>query len=428
MKHLLPLLLLLTSGLLTAQENLAVKLFELPDVVFSQIDTPAGYAAAYELRIKQPIDHQNPAAGHFYQRVFLSHRGFDRPTVMATEGYNRGQNRIYELTEYIGGNQIDIEHRYFGESIPDNPDYQYLNLEQATADLHRINQLFRQIYPGKWLSTGISKGGQTTIFYRYLYPEDVDVSVPYVAPLNLAPEDTRIYDWLRKAGSEDCRKAIQRVQTELLKNSEQAMPLMRWYAKGADLKFEYLTMAEAYEYAVLEYPFSFFQWGSDCAKIPEEGAPFEEILEHFIDVSGLAFFSDRDVAYYGSHYYQAGTQMGYYSYEIAPFKEYIKALSTDSNPSAIFMPGKKNPGFNGDLPAKTAKWLEKEGNNFIYIYGADDTWSATGVPPSDKTNSLWIIMEGKHHGNARIKNMTDAEQDAVEEKLEKWLNTEVEID
>lgn len=411
-----------------AQESIDFRLFELPDVIFKKIETPEGYSSAYELRIKQAIDHTNPDAGYFYQRAFLSHRGFDRPTVMVTEGYNRPRNRRYELTDYINGNQIDIEHRYFGESIPQDVDYQYLTLEQATADLHHINQIFRKIYSGKWISTGISKGGQTTIFYRYLYPNDVDVSVPYVAPLNLALEDTRIYDWLRKAGTKTCRADIERVQKTILGNREKVLPLLRWYAKGADLKFTRLEFEQAFEYAVLEYPFSFFQWGSDCSKIPDADATLETVLGHFMDVSGLAFFSDRDVAYFGSHYYQAGTQMGYYSYESAPFKDLLKALPTDPNPSAIFMPEGTKAQLSGDLPKRTAEWLKDQGNNFIYIYGENDTWSATGVEPSKKTNSLWVIMEGKHHGNARIKNMSQENKDAVEAKLEKWLGEDYEIE
>ncbi|MEO0877330.1 MAG: S28 family serine protease, partial [Bacteroidota bacterium] len=143
--------LLTCTGLMTTQAQttaLEQALFGLPDVIFKAIDTPDGYAAAYELHIKQPIDHNNPDKGHFYQRAFLSHRGFERPTVICTEGYTRSRNRVYELTNLIEGNQIDVEHRYFGSSMPAEKDfdYQYLNLEQATADLHHINQLFRRIY------------------------------------------------------------------------------------------------------------------------------------------------------------------------------------------------------------------------------------------------------------------------------------------
>ena len=66
--------------------------------------------------------------------------------VMVTEGYNRTKNTICELSELLNANQISIEHRYFGESLPDSLNYDYLNLKQASADLHHINQLFQKIY------------------------------------------------------------------------------------------------------------------------------------------------------------------------------------------------------------------------------------------------------------------------------------------
>ena len=92
--RLLFLLFILSSLALAGQGNqLETALFQLPDVIFKPIDTPSGYAAAYEIQIKQPLDHEHPEKGHFYQRAFLSHRGFDRPTVICTEGYDRPRNR-----------------------------------------------------------------------------------------------------------------------------------------------------------------------------------------------------------------------------------------------------------------------------------------------------------------------------------------------
>ena len=136
------------------------------------------------MKIRQEIDHNDPSKGYFYQRAFLSHKGYDNPTAIITNGYGKPRNNITEVAELLEANQINVEHRYFLESSPDSLDYDYLNFEQITADLHKINQLFRKIYDGKWISTGISKGGTTTIFYRYFYPNDVDVSIPYVAPVN----------------------------------------------------------------------------------------------------------------------------------------------------------------------------------------------------------------------------------------------------
>ncbi len=401
------------------------RLFLLPDVIFKKIETPEGFESAYELKIKQPLDHKNPSKGYFYQKAFLTHKGFDRPTVICTEGYQRPKNRIYELTEMVDANQIDVEHRFFGESIPDSIDYQYLKLEQVAADLHHINEVFREIYKGKWISTGISKGGQTTIYYRYFYPNDVDVSVPYVAPLNLALEENRIYNFLDTVGSDDCRAKIKAVQTRLLKNRKESLEKLKWFAKGADLEFTYLNFEQAFEYAVLEYSFSFWQWGHDCSKIPTNEVPLDSTLNHFLAVSGLDFFADESMKNYASHYYQAGDEMGYYGYNTKDFKGLLKALPEKPNPTAIFMPGKVPMSFDGQLPKKVSDWLDTQGNNFIYINGNSDTWSATAVRPSGKTNSVWFFLPNTDHGKARIKNMSTSDRKRLKDTLEKWLNMEV---
>ena len=167
MKRALLFLLILTGlfQLANAQEQkLKYLLFGLPDVVFQEIKTGEGFEATYKLYIKQALDHQHPEKGYFYQKAFLSHRGFDRPTVLVTEGYTCNKPRKNELSNLLDANQLEVEHRFFGESLPDSINYTYLDLEQATADLHHINQLFKQIYKGKWISTGISKGGATTYF------------------------------------------------------------------------------------------------------------------------------------------------------------------------------------------------------------------------------------------------------------------------
>jgi hypothetical protein len=425
MKNIITFTLLILNSYLAISQTLEQQLFDLEGVQFSKIETPDGYDSAYELRIKQPIDHNDPTKGYFYQKVFLSHRNQAAPMVQITEGYNRARNRMYELTDLISGNQLDIEHRFYGASLPDSMDYEYLNLEQSTADHHRINLLFKQIYKGKWISTGISKGGQTSIYYRYFYPDDVDVSVAYVAPLNLEREEKRIYDFLDNKGSEKCRKDIYNVQLKLLNNREEVLNNLKWYSKGADITFTYLTPEEAFEYAVLEYPFSFWQWGGVCDAIPSEDQSVAVHLEHFLDVSGISFFSDRDMNAYASHYYQAADEMGYYGYNTRDFKGLLKALGTDANPSAIFTPEKKDIPFDNTLAHKTFDWIQDHGDQFIYINGADDTWSATAIPENKKRDALWFFLEGADHGEARIKYMNDAQKARLTEKLEEWLEMDI---
>jgi len=403
------------------------KLFDLPDVIFEKIETLDKEAVAYELKIKQPVDHSNPAHGYFYQRAFLNHKGFDNPTVMVTEGYTCNANWPTELSTLLDANQLAVEHRYFGNSFPDKDtiDYTYLNLEQATADLHHINQIFKKIYPNNWVSTGISKGGVTTIFYRYFYPDDVDVSVPYVAPINKEFEEQRIYNFFDTISTEECRNKIKNLQIRLFENREQILPLIRFYAMGAGLSFSYLTIEEAFELAVFEYPFSFFQWGHSCELIPSDTATIETIAQYLLYVSGVSFFGDKSMEAFASHYYQSAQEMGYYGYEIEEFKDLLVALPKDTNPHAAFTPGKMEVEFDGSLLKDINKWLPMHANEFIYIYGAVDTWSASAVQPSDKVDALWFFMDGEHHGSARIRNMNKTDKLKLVTALERWLDIDI---
>lgn len=415
------LILHLVNAQKTRLENL---LFELPDVIFKEIKANKSFEKSFKIYIKQPIDHKDAAAGYFYQKAYLSHRGFDKPVVMVTEGYTCNGPHSNELSNLLQSNLLEVEHRYFGESMPDSLDYNFLNLEQATADLHHINQLFKQIYTGKWVATGISKGGVTTLFYRYFYPNDVDASVPYVAPINREFEEQRIYHFFDTIGTAKCRKDVLDFQKNILKNRKKALPFLQFYAKGARLEFTYLSLEEAFEYAVLEFPFSLWQWGYSCDEIPSTNKLFSEQLEYLMDVSGIDFFSDKAIEQYGSHYYQSAEEMGYYGYETRDFKGLLKAIPLP-NPHATFIPEKIKVEFNGDLLTKVNKWLAENGNEIIYIYGGIDTWSASAVPYSDQVNAVWFMMAGQHHGSARIRNMTIEEKQLLEETLEKWLDMEI---
>lgn len=424
------LLVILTFGLVinsnAQSKNIEILLDELPDVIYSKIETADNFESTYQLKIKQPLDHFDLSKGYFYQKVFLSHKGFDNPTVLITEGYSIRRNRIYELTELLNANQIDIEHRFFGESMPDSLNYRYLNLKQATADLHHIKNLFSNIYLGKWLSTGISKGGATTIFYRYFYPNDVDVSVPYVAPINNAFEDQRIYTFLDTIGTDNCREKIKSFQIMVLKNRDKILPLVESYSLKYNLTYSYLSLAEAFEYAVMEYPFAFWQYGQSCDEIPNQTESIENISEYFISASDISLFSDELIRAYTSHYYQSATEMGYYGYETNEFKDLLVELPTDHNPHATFFPFKMTDKFDGKLLEDVNQWLPTNGNRFIYIYGGTDTWTATGVPPNDKVDSEWFILNGKHHGTARISHMNDLEKERFIQTLEKWLSLKIE--
>ena len=408
------------------KQQLERELFNLPNVSFSNATKPGDAFLTYDLFVKQPIDHQHPEKGYFNQWVQLKHRGFNNPTVMETHGYGmgRGQNEV-ELI--LNANNIGVEYRYFGKSIPDSIQWEYLTIEQAVADLHAVNQLFKQLYKGKWFSTGISKGGQTTLYYKYFYPEDIDVAIPYVAPIDNELEDKRIYTFLDTIGTPECRQKIHNFQEFLLKNEDKALEKLSWYAKGARLKFNYTgNIGKSFELAVLEYSFSFWQWGRSCDSIPTN-KKLDDYINELIKTSDISFFSDRDIAQFASHYYQA-TQTGYYGYNIEPFRKYIKHFTT--NPSAIFPPkAAKANAFSPELYTNFKKWLDEKGNNILYIYGGIDTWSAPRVLVTDRVNSRSFLIPGAHHGTARIKTMPEEMKKEFVGKIKEWsgLNAKTEV-
>lgn len=109
--------------------------------------------------------------------------------------------------------------------------------ENSAYDLHNVNQTFRELYTGKWVSTGISKGGQTTCLYRAWFPDDVDFSVPYVAPLNRGVEDGRHEPFLRKVGTKKDRQKIEAFQIEILKHKDEIVPMLEKFCKDKKLEF-----------------------------------------------------------------------------------------------------------------------------------------------------------------------------------------------
>ncbi|MHC5202568.1 S28 family serine protease [Myroides sp. LJL119] len=403
------------------QKQVEKALYNLKNVTFTLLDSPDDSMLRYQLKVRQPIDHNDESKGYFDQSVYYIHRGFDRPTVMETNGYTLSHGQT-ELPKYFDTNYLSVEHRFFGDSTPNDTPYQYLTLEQATGDLHQVNQLFKELYKGKWISTGISKGGQTTIFYKYFYPDDVDVAVPYVAPFNKSLQDPRIYEFLDQVGTKACRTQIQKVQTALFQNKKQILEKLFWYAKGAKLQFNYIgSLDKAFDLAVLEYDFAFWQGGNNCDELPNT-KDVDALTQNLLKISNIDFFSDATIKKFASHYYQAGTQMGYYGYDITPFKKYV---SFSENPSAIYMPeGTSTESFDDSLLIKVQNWLDNDANDILYVYGDIDTWSATRVTPSKKVNSKSFMVDNADHYKARVANMNPAMQKEFFEAFKNFTGLE----
>lgn len=385
----------------------------------------------YVLKIRQNLDTDNAEVGTFNQRIIVGYVGEDRPTVIVTEGYNAdyamSPSYIEELSDLFDANMVFCEYRYFGESMPKPTDWNFLTVENSLGDLHNVNTTFRKLFKGKWISTGISKGGQTTMFYRTYYPNDVDVSVSYVAPLNKSVEDGRHEPFLRdEVGTKKERKAVHNAQLEMFKRKSSLVEMLEKKVKADGLNFN-LPLDEIFDYELMEYPFAFWQWGTPVSEIPSSKDSDEVWFEHLMKVSGPDYFSVP--GRYLSFNMQALRELGYYGYEIDPdFKKYCSISSTKDYLRRLMIPESmgewRNVSFDPTLYNKTVEYLKNNDPKHIFIYGEIDPWTASGVAGwldcSGKQNMrVYVQPRGSH--KARIGNMPEDMKAEIMERLNGWL-------
>ena len=376
--------------------------------------------------IEQPLDHKDSSKGVFKQRVFVSHRGFDRPTVLITEGYGAasGVNARHtnELADLFNTNLVLVEHRYFLESTPSPRNWEYLTAENSAYDLHHIFTALKTVYPQKWISTGVSKGGQTTMIYQTFFPNDMDIAVPYVGPLNRHIEDGRHEIFLRdRVGTPEQRAKIQAFQIELLKRRSRLMTLFAEHCKERNFKFR-VPLDEIYDYSVLEYPFAHWQYGTEIDKIPATNASDEDLFNHFISVASPRYFQDTSTI--ESFFVQAERELGYYGYDLAPFADYLFIKDSKGYFKKLVVPTDADVSFDKTLFDKICAYLEKEDPRMIFIYGEYDPWSATAADVSvnlkNKKNIIVAyVPKGSHSAN--IRRLPEELQQRVIETIKKWL-------
>lgn len=394
-----------------------------PDAEITKIDAKDHFKKSFQIVLNQPLDHNNLETGTFKQYIYLSHTDFSKPTVLITEGYNANP-RTYELSKIFKGNQVQVEYRFYGKSRPNPIPWKYLKNDQAVEDNHQIVTKLKSLYTSKWISTGISKGGETVLIYKSKYPYDIDVAVPYVAPLINSQEDSRVKEHLKSVGNEDCRIKIKNFQRSVLKKRDSVLIEINKYSSDKRINFTELSMEEVLEYAVLEMPFSFWQWNGKCESIPEGNKSAYDLFEYLNGIVGFSFYSDKTYQDLLPSYYQHMTELGYYGFDITPVKDLIKVVKKPSN--LRFAPKNVDLTFNPNYMKDVLDYVENKGNKILYIYGGNDTWGACAPNPKPHVNALKMILKDGSH-STRIRHFSKEDKQRIYEKLQNWLGYSVTI-
>lgn len=391
-------------------------------VVSEQIPPPTGYRF-FILTFRQAVDHTNPNGPTFEQRLQLLHRDVNRPMILHTTGYNMptGPFRA-EPTALVDGNQISVEQRFFEPSRPNPADWSKLTIWQAATDHHLITQALKTIYTKKWIATGASKGGMTSVYHRRFYPRDLDGVVAYVAPNDADNKEDRSYDdFFNSVGSTPvCEDSLEALQHEALARRTDMVNRYEALARANGWSFNQVfgTADKAFEMSVLDTAWTFWQYSleSACGSVPPVTASSDDIFNFINNVVGFDFYTDQGILPYEPYFYQAATQLGWPQPKFNYLKDLVHYpnlyVANSSLPAAV--QSKHDPWPMSDVDS----WVTRTASQMLFVYGSNDPWGAERFQPSNKDSYVYTAP-GANHG-ANIARLTPADAAAARATVLRW--------
>ena len=302
-----------------------------------------------------------------------------------------------------------------------NLDWQYLTIEQAANDIHRVVEVFKTIYPGTWVSTGRSKSGMSAVFHKRFFPDDVAATVAYSAPLPVGNPDRRYMTWLDSQGTPECQDRTKQFQRALLKNRDTLEPMLDDYFASLNTT-PCCGTGVVFEWLVTEYRYTFWQQEiPDCQAIPDSSAPAAELYDHLLQVCWHAssYGADQSITSRAYHY-QLLTEFGDIVYDNAHLLDLLN--DKDGSTVAMLAPQGVDLTFKPDVMSDIVGWLQTSGDHIVYIYGGMDYNTAVGIELTGGADALKIVEPGADHG-VLISDLT--QQQLVLTTLESWLGIEL---
>lgn len=391
--------------------------------VQEQASALSGYRLFW-LEIEQPADHAAPGGPAFPQFASLLWKGPGRPVVLATNGYGASRRPgLSEPAALLDANQLTVEHRFFGPSTPSPPDWSRLTIGQAAADHHRVVESLRPVLGGRWVSAGASKGGMTAVYHRRFYPADVDGTVAYVAPISTSTSDPAYVAFLQAVGTAACRQALEDLQHALLARRAEVQPLFEASAGPGD-GFTTFGPDKAFDYAVVELSFAFWQYGSGlpaCASVPApDAAP--ATLFAFMDgtLGGAAgWIGDQSLAFYAGYYYQSATQLGGPAYPQDHLLDVLPGGVPADDLPQLYPPLGVQKTWDAAAMPDVEAWVGASGQRLLFVYGENDPWSTHPFAPSAANDSFRYFVPAGNHGSS-ITQLPALDRASATAALRRW--------
>ena len=405
---------------------------------FAPMLDDVGFTECYEVFFRQPVDHGNPAAGTMQQKALIFFKGFDRPTVMYTRGYNipdtwKDNKANLDIAANMDANLIIVEHRYFGDSknLSDTR-WDYLTIEQAAADHHAIFQTMKPLLPKEWISTGTSKDGMTSLFYRYFYPNDMTVTTVFCAPFMTSLYYTPVGTYLDcESGSDAERENMHAIYFKLLEGNEDGLAYKtyvqmceRYDTQIWELypEHNYSSFNNSFEYYLIELFYFFFDNFSHytakerALNIPSADADMEVILDYIFFRSVLEQYglwkyggpmmpdAEKDDYYWKNtikypYNIQTAKQLGQFALDFSRYESLIGEVGMNPNPSNLFEQDVwlYDNYDNTRIRDIRENFLPTTNLPILFYYAQSDPWTGARPDKINESNTMLLIGQiGTH--------------------------------
>lgn len=405
------------------EDGIAGDIAGLPHVVSVTKEESSEFVARFKVFFEQPLDHDNPSAGTFSQLVYVCLTDPAAPNVLITEGYYAfDAASTHELAKILDANQIVVEHRYYGESVINDPTFRYNDAVSSCDDLHLVVSELKYLLSGKWISTGRSKSGLTCNMYRAYYPDDVDVTVPYGSPFCKSRYDDRIANALTTGiGTPEARAKLTDFQREVLKRRDAMAE--RWENSVAEQGIQMrLTAGQMIDLNIMDFRVGFWAFGLNADDIPGPTASDDEIFNFMVSLSGPdSWDASADV---NKYYTEAYKELGHYA---LPTDGLEDLLTVDDDIlqdflKYTFVPDSVPETFSTDMHQKVDGFLLETDARYIFIYGSWDPWCYVGIGHEYEKDNIrrYVLPEGAHHTN--ISDFDPATRAEIKSLLVKWID------
>lgn len=392
-------------SLCESNDDIAVALGKMPFLLEAgEVPCEEG-ARCFEGALEVPLHMDEPLGEQLSLAFRLVHKRCDAPTVLTTHGYDLGLWHGTELSYLYDTNSMFLEHRYQGQSIPATADWDFsaLTIENGAHDVHLAVGAIGRLYSGPLITTGASKSGQTALYHRFIYPNDVDGTVPYVAPISLAARDTRYMDYLEGVGDSECRERLRQLQIAML--TERRTEIISAIAGGRTLDPESLEPYEEWlEGNAGSAEWAFWQYNGvwACENIPSALDSVNDIVS-FLDAlrSGALPAEDDPEALEPEALsrlallYEWATEQGF-AQQVAPAVLEHFAHERQTFPERLEEQlGLIAPTFDPSINRALLDWVREEATGMVLIYGENDPWSGGRVEAGPAVKSC-TVPDGNH--------------------------------